>query len=79
MTKKQKLFERIKNNPKNVKFSELRQLLLDENFVLDRISGSHHIFKRDDIIFVIPMHKNLVKSVYVKRVIEIIEKPRSKK
>lgn len=79
MTKKQKLFERIKNNPKNVKFSELRQLLLDENFVLDRISGSHHIFKRDDIIFVIPMHKNLVKSVYVKRVIEIIKKPRSKK
>lgn len=69
MTKKQKLFEKIKNNPQNVRFSELKQLLLDENFILDRISGSHHIFKREDIIFVIPMHKDLVKSVYVKRVI----------
>jgi predicted RNA binding protein YcfA (HicA-like mRNA interferase family) len=79
MTKKKKLFEKIKNNPKNVRFSDLRQLLLDENFVLDRISGSHHIFKRGDIIFVIPMHKDLVKTVYVKRVIEIIESSRSKK
>jgi predicted RNA binding protein YcfA (HicA-like mRNA interferase family) len=79
MTKKQKLFEKIKNNPQNVRFSELKQLLLDENFVLDRISGSHHIFKREDIIFVIPMHKDLVKSVYVKRVIELIESIRSKK
>jgi len=79
MTKKKKLFEKIKNNPKNVSFSDLRQLLLDENFVLDRISGSHHIFKRGDIIFVIPMHKDLVKTVYVKRVIEIIESSRSKK
>ncbi len=79
MTKKQKLFEKIKNNLKNVRFSELKQLLLDENFILDRISGSHHIFKREDIIFVIPMHKDLVKSVYVKRVIELIESIRSKK
>jgi len=79
MTKKQKLFEKIKNNPQNVRFSELKQLLLDENFILDRISGSHHIFKREDIIFVIPMHKDLVKSVYVKRVIELIESIRSKK
>ncbi len=78
MTKKEKLLERIKNNPKNVKFSELKQLLLDENFILDRISGSHHIFRYKDIVFVIPMHKNQVKSVYIKRVIEIIEEIRSK-
>ena len=79
MTKKEKLFERIKNNPKNVRFSDLKQLLIDENFILDRISGSHHIFRRGDIIFVMPMHKNQVKSVYVKKVIEIIEESRSKK
>jgi len=78
MTKKEKLFERIKNNPKNVKFSDLKQLLLDENFILDRISGSHHIFRYKDIVFVIPMYKNQVKFVYVKRVIEIIEELRNK-
>jgi len=30
-------------------------------------------FRRDEIIFVIPVHNNKVKAVYVKRVIEIIE------
>ncbi len=79
MTKKEKLFEKIKNNPKNVSFSEITKLLLDENFILERVSGSHHIFKKDDIIFVIPMHQNKVKTIYVKRVIEIIEENRSRK
>lgn len=78
MAKKEKLFEKIKNNPKNVRFSELKQLLVDENFILERISGSHHVFRNKDIIFVIPMHKNQVKTVYVKRVIELIEELRSK-
>ncbi|MFM6105166.1 MAG: type II toxin-antitoxin system HicA family toxin [Sphaerospermopsis kisseleviana] len=44
-----------------------------DNFVLDRITGSHHIFIKDDIILVIPVHNNRVKSVYVKRVLELIE------
>jgi len=79
LTKKEKLFERIKNNPNGVRFSELKQLLISENFVLDRVSGSHHIFRNNDVVFVIPMHKNQVKSIYVKRVVEIIEELRSKK
>jgi predicted RNA binding protein YcfA (HicA-like mRNA interferase family) len=41
--------------------------------VLDRITGSHHIFLKNDITFVIPVHNNKVKTVYVKRVIELIE------
>lgn len=79
MTKKEKLFERIKNNPNGVRFSELKQLLINENFVLDRVSGSHHIFRNKDVVFVIPMHKNYVKSVYVRKVIEIIDELRSQK
>ncbi|MEO8231031.1 MAG: type II toxin-antitoxin system HicA family toxin [Ignavibacteriota bacterium] len=73
MTKKDKLFERIKNNPRNVRFSDLRSLLKEENFFLERITGSHHIFKRNDYIFVIPVHNDRVKTVYVKKVIELIE------
>lgn len=73
MTKKDKLFERIKNNPRNVRFSDLRSLLKEENFFLERITGSHHIFKRNDYVFVIPVHNDRVKTVYVKKVIELIE------
>ncbi|WP_272943057.1 type II toxin-antitoxin system HicA family toxin [Geminocystis herdmanii] len=51
----------------------MSKLLELEGFILDRITGSHHIFVKDDIVFVIPVHRNRVKSVYVKKVIELIE------
>lgn len=73
MTKKEKLFEKIKNNPGNVRFSDLRSLLKEENFFLERITGSHHIFRRNEYIFVIPVHNDRVKTVYVIKVIELVE------
>lgn len=73
MVKRVKLFEKIKNNPHAVTFAQIENILLNSGFVLDRISGSHHIFKRDAVTFVIPTHGNKVKAVYVKRVIEILE------
>jgi predicted RNA binding protein YcfA (HicA-like mRNA interferase family) len=71
--RRRKLLERLKNSPKGATFDNVRTLLLQEGYELDRITGSHHIFKREGIIFPIPVHKNRVKSVYVKRVIELIE------
>jgi predicted RNA binding protein YcfA (HicA-like mRNA interferase family) len=73
MAKKDKLLELLKNSPNNVTFGDIRKLLELDSFVLDRISGSHHIFKKDETILVIPVHNNRVKSAYVRRVIEIIE------
>jgi len=73
MTKKDKLLERLKNSPNNAKFKDIRKLLELEGFNLERITGSHHIFQKADIVFVIPVHSNRVKSIYVKRVIELIE------
>lgn len=78
MSKREKLFQRLKNNPKNATFAQIEKLLLQENFILDRIVGSHHIFKSGSITFVIPVHKNKVKSIYVKRVTELIEKENDK-
>lgn len=73
MTRKSKLFEKLKNNPHHVSFAEIRKLLTAEGFELDRVTGSHHIFKKESTIFVIPVHQHKVKSVYVQRVIELIE------
>jgi predicted RNA binding protein YcfA (HicA-like mRNA interferase family) len=73
MSKKEKLLELLKNSPNNVTFGDIRKLLELEGFDLDRITGSHHIFKRNEIVLVIPVHNNRVKSVYVKRVVELIE------
>ena len=73
MSKKNKLLELLKNSPNNVTFGDIRKLLELEGFDLDRITGSHHIFKRDEVVLVIPVHNNRVKSVYVKRVVGLIE------
>jgi predicted RNA binding protein YcfA (HicA-like mRNA interferase family) len=73
MTKRAKLFEKLKNNPKDATFPEIENLLLSEDFILDRVAGSHHVFKKGAVTFVIPVHKNRVKGVYVRRIIEIIE------
>ena len=73
MSKKDKLLELLKNSPNNATFGDIRKLLELEGFDLDRITGSHHIFKRNKIVLVIPVHNNRVKSVYVKRVVELIE------
>jgi predicted RNA binding protein YcfA (HicA-like mRNA interferase family) len=51
----------------------IRKILEQEGFTLDRIAGSHHVFTRDDVIFAVLVHNNKVKTIYVKRVIELIE------
>ncbi|MFQ4134931.1 type II toxin-antitoxin system HicA family toxin [Nodosilinea sp. PGN35] len=73
MTKREKLRERLKNNPNNVRFSDIRKLLEYEDFELDRVTGSHHVFIKGELILVIPVHNNKVKTVYVKRVLELID------
>ena len=73
MTQKIKLFERIKNNPKDVNFKDLENFLKEIGFEFKRTSGSHHIYSKDEITFVIPSHNNKVKEIYVKRVISLIE------
>ena len=74
--KKRKLLERLANNPKGATFDDVRTLLLQEGFKLHRIAGSHYIFKKPGITFVIPVHANRVKSVYVRRVIQLIKEAR---
>jgi len=73
MNKREKLFKRLKNNPNNATFLDIQTLLKQEGFDLDRVTGSHHVFIKGDITFVVPVHENKVKAVYVRRVIELIE------
>lgn len=73
MSKREKLLESLKRSPNNATFDQIRKLLEQENFTLERITGSHHVFRKGATIFIVPVHKNKVKAVYVKRVIEIIE------
>jgi predicted RNA binding protein YcfA (HicA-like mRNA interferase family) len=81
MGKREKLIERLTNSPQNATFADIRNLLEYEGFYLDsrserlrqRVTGSHHIFKYAETTFVIPVHNNRVKAIYVRKVLELIE------
>lgn len=48
MGKKEKLFEKAKNSPANVKFDELCRLAEYAGFELRSVKGSHRIYKLGD-------------------------------
>lgn len=73
MGKREKLIDRLTNSPQNATCADLRTLLEYEGFYLDTITGSHHIFKYAETTFVIPVHNNKVKAIYVCKVLELIE------
>ncbi len=73
MGKREKIIERLTNSPQHTTFADIRNLLEYEGFYLDRITGSHHIFKYAETTFVIPIQNNKVKTIYVRRILELIE------
>ena len=77
MSKREKLRQKIKNNPNNVNFNDLRTLLTNFGFVLIRTSGSHHLFQYNDGTqtksITIPVHGSKVKAFYVKKVTDLLD------
>ncbi|HJT28057.1 MAG TPA: type II toxin-antitoxin system HicA family toxin [Pyrinomonadaceae bacterium] len=71
--RKRKLLDRLKNNPQGATFRDVRTLLIQHGFQLERVTGSHHIFSRADATFAIPVQANRVKSAYVRQVIKLLE------
>jgi predicted RNA binding protein YcfA (HicA-like mRNA interferase family) len=47
--KKEKLLQKIMSGSKNIKFSDMVNLLEAFGFKLDRTKGSHHIFIHSDV------------------------------
>lgn len=60
--------------PQEVRIADLVRYLRAHNYTLSRISGSHHIFtKPGSLPISIPVHKNKVKHVYVRKAKAICE------
>ena len=47
MSKKEKLIKKIKNNPHNIRFEELMNLLLSYGFLMIMKGTSHAVFKKE--------------------------------
>lgn len=76
MTKREKRLRKIRQNPKNVSFEDLRKVLEDFGFELKRSSGSHHSFsiiiEGEPHLLVIP-YRRPVKTVYVREALKLID------
>ena len=76
MTKTEKKNQKIRRNPKNIKFQDLVSWLEDNGFSLDRVSGSHHVFVHPVIETPINIQKKkdgTAKAYQVKQAIKIID------
>ncbi|MDI6736425.1 MAG: toxin HicA [bacterium] len=73
--KKNKDIERIRNNPKNVRFEVLDKVLKKVGFKLrkPKSGSSHYTYKKGYSILTVPKH-NPVVECYVKKALEFIEK-----
>jgi len=77
MTKRDKLRRKLRNNPTGATMQDVETLLFGFGFVLDRVSGSHHlyVFRQGKVYrsIGIPLHGRKVKTVYVENVIELLD------
>jgi predicted RNA binding protein YcfA (HicA-like mRNA interferase family) len=73
---KQRLYEELKYNPKNIRFKRLCKIAEAFGFVMRKGKGSHHIFTRPDITELLNFQniKGKAKPYQVKQLIKIIEK-----
>ncbi len=75
MSKFEKLLQKIKNNPKQVRFEELDKILLKSGFTRRQPSSgsSHYIYTKGSIQISVPYRQPHIKTFYVERAIKILE------
>lgn len=74
--KKQKILQKILNNPNNVRFLEVKSIVEAFGFNLSRISGSHHIFTRSDVSEIVNLQNvnGQAKPYQVKQFLSLVER-----
>ena len=79
MGNKEKLIERIesKRRKKDIKYSEVKKYLSYYDFIADRQSGSHVIFKNEELgLFVLVAAHNahsIIAEWYIKDIVQMIK------
>ncbi len=74
--KKQKILQKVLNNPKNVKFLEVKSIIEAFGFKLSRLSGSHHIFTHSNLSEIVNLQNvnGRAKSYQVKQFLRLVER-----
>jgi predicted RNA binding protein YcfA (HicA-like mRNA interferase family) len=64
---------RILNNPRDVRFADIRNILEGEGYRLENIRGSHFVYTNGTVIITVVKRKKIAHPVSVDRVIETLE------
>jgi predicted RNA binding protein YcfA (HicA-like mRNA interferase family) len=71
---RQEMRQRIAQHPNAVTAAELFAMLEAYGWTLDRVRGSHHIYRKEGAApFPIPVHGRTVKPVYVRHALTLTE------
>lgn len=76
MSKKDKLFARVRNNQKNVRFGDFCTLMTYFGFVEVRVRGSHRLYQHpelDAVMNVQPKKDGLAKAYQVRQFLKLID------
>ncbi|NLY66261.1 MAG: hypothetical protein GX069_01740 [Tissierellia bacterium] len=83
MSTYEKLYKKIKNNPKNVSFHEIDKLLVQVGGFIRRSprgGSSHYTYSHDDLKEIITIPKDRpIKAVYIKRALAAFDMVKNKK
>ena len=75
MTKKEKVLQKFRHSPESIKYSQLRNILLELWFIQIEAKWSHTKFKNKKLghDIIIPVHNNDCKGFYKKQVYKILK------
>jgi len=73
--KLEKLFQKIKNNPRQVRFEELDKILIRSGFERKQPSSgsSHFVYTKGNAQISVPKHQPHILTCYVQAAIKILE------
>jgi len=73
---RKKILKKILDGSKNIKFSDIVNLIEGFGFQLSRTDGSHHIFSRPDIPELVNIQsvKGQVKPYQIRQFLKLVEK-----
>lgn len=77
MVKPSKLLKKVLSGSKNIRFDEFTALIVAFGFILNRISGSHHIYFHRDVpqaVSVQPDSNGQAKPYQINQFIKLVEK-----
>jgi predicted RNA binding protein YcfA (HicA-like mRNA interferase family) len=72
MSRKEKLINSMKNNPKDVNFEDLKKVLLDFGYEVENSGGSHWVFRKENFETQVVPRKKPIKAIYVIRALKAI-------